>query len=154
MTDVPYGRGGSPLQNLIEAGHQETRLSALRIIGELDAGPVYKKMNLSLHGRAEDIYIRAGRQSFEVIRWIIREQPEPIPQIGKPVIFKRRTPEQSRLPKSGNLTNIYNHIRMLDAPTYPQAFLVHGDFLLEFSHAEIGADGQLTVKTVIKNIKN
>lgn len=29
MTDVPYGRGGSPLQNLIAAGHERTQLSAL-----------------------------------------------------------------------------------------------------------------------------
>ena len=29
MTDVPYGRGGSPLQNLIIRGHQDTKLTAL-----------------------------------------------------------------------------------------------------------------------------
>lgn len=26
MTDVPYGRGGSPLQNLIVRGHRQTKL--------------------------------------------------------------------------------------------------------------------------------
>ena len=40
MTDVPYGRGGSPLQNLVSRGHTETKLSALRMVPELDAGPV------------------------------------------------------------------------------------------------------------------
>ncbi|WP_201246135.1 hypothetical protein [Halochromatium salexigens] len=30
MTDLPYGRGGSPLQNLIQRGHRETVLTALR----------------------------------------------------------------------------------------------------------------------------
>ena len=30
MTDLPYGRGGSPLQNLIQRGHSSTMLSALR----------------------------------------------------------------------------------------------------------------------------
>ena len=39
-SDVPYGRGGSPVQNLIERGHDETRLSALRMVDALDAGPV------------------------------------------------------------------------------------------------------------------
>ena len=29
MTDVPYGRGGSPLQNLIIKGHKSTLLSAI-----------------------------------------------------------------------------------------------------------------------------
>ena len=43
MTDVPFGRGGSPLQNLIVRGHTETRVSALRMVSEPDAGPVYMK---------------------------------------------------------------------------------------------------------------
>jgi hypothetical protein len=30
MTDLPYGRGGSPLQNLIQRGHSSTMLTALR----------------------------------------------------------------------------------------------------------------------------
>ena len=34
MTDVPYGRGGSPLQNLIVRGHQDTKLTALRMTQE------------------------------------------------------------------------------------------------------------------------
>lgn len=43
MTDLPYGRGGSPLQNLIQRGHRETMLTALRCVAELDAGPIYLK---------------------------------------------------------------------------------------------------------------
>lgn len=34
MTDLPYGRGGSPLQNLIVRGHKETKLTALRCVNE------------------------------------------------------------------------------------------------------------------------
>jgi methionyl-tRNA formyltransferase len=50
MTDVPFGRGGSPLQNLIARGIRHTRLSALRMTGEIDAGPVYYKRELCLEG--------------------------------------------------------------------------------------------------------
>src|SRR5688500_871868 len=41
MTDLPFGRGGSPLQNLILRGITTTKLSAFRVAEELDAGPVY-----------------------------------------------------------------------------------------------------------------
>ncbi|MBW1855473.1 MAG: methionyl-tRNA formyltransferase, partial [Deltaproteobacteria bacterium] len=41
MTDVPFGRGGSPLQNLIARGIYQTKISALRCVKEVDAGPVY-----------------------------------------------------------------------------------------------------------------
>src|SRR5207244_905653 len=68
MTDVPYGRGGSPLQNLILRGHRETKLTALRMTGEIDAGPVYFKESLSLEGNAEEIYLRATRLSATLVK--------------------------------------------------------------------------------------
>jgi methionyl-tRNA formyltransferase len=46
MTDLPFGRGGSPLQNLISRKIYETRVSALRCVKELDAGPIYLKRPL------------------------------------------------------------------------------------------------------------
>lgn len=137
MTDVPYGRGGSPLQNLILEGKADTVLTALRIIDEMDAGPVYTKLPLSLAGRAEEIYLRAGSLSWEIIRWMLREEPSPIPQEGEVTYFSRRNPEQSRLPKDVTLEDIFNHIRMLDAPTYPAAFMEYGGVKMEFSHAEM-----------------
>ncbi len=146
MTDVPYGRGGSPLQNLILRGHTKTMLTALRMVGEMDAGPVYAKRTLSLEGTAHQIYLRAGELSLEVIKWMIEYEPEPESQSGDPVIFKRRKPEQSVLPENGSITEVYDHIRMLDAPTYPLAYLEHGEFILEFTGAE--ADGDELKATV------
>ncbi|OYT96220.1 MAG: methionyl-tRNA formyltransferase [Pseudomonas sp. PGPPP3] len=149
MTDVPYGRGGSPLQNLIVRGQKNTKLSALRMVNEIDAGPVYAKRDLSLHGRAEEIYLRAGRLSFEIIRWIIENEPLPEPQQGEIVHFKRRKPEQSELPTTGLLETLYDHIRMLDAPSYPQAFIERGGFRIEFSGAQLEGD-ELVAQVVIR----
>jgi len=136
MTDVPYGRGGSPLQNLILRGKTETIVTALRMTEELDAGPVYVKKPLALNGRAEEIYLRAGELCWEMIASIIETEPIPQPQTGKVTQFFRRKPEQSVLPETGSLQDIHNFIRMLDAPTYPPAFLDYGDFRLEFSRAD------------------
>jgi len=140
MTDVPYGRGGSPLQNLILAGHTETKITALRMVKEIDAGPVYTKRALSLVGSAEEIYLRAGKISVEIIQWMIANNPQPKPQEGEVVLFKRRKPEQSGLPNSGSLRVAYDFIRMLDADGYPNAFIEHGDYLITFSKARIGSD--------------
>ncbi|MDR1349669.1 MAG: hypothetical protein LBJ59_02600, partial [Zoogloeaceae bacterium] len=137
MTDVPYGRGGSPLQNLIARGLKETKLSALRMVEELDAGPVYAKIPLLLAGSAREIYLEAGRKSLGIARWIATERPEPAPQQGKVVVFKRRAPAESILPVQAEIPRIYDHIRMLDAPGYPLAFLEHGDFKIEFFNASL-----------------
>ena len=149
MTDLPYGRGGSPLQNLIVAGWRQTMLTALRMVEEMDAGPIYAKRSLSLEGRAEDIYLRAGDLSWEMIRRIIEEQPAPTPQEGDATRFKRRKPDQSVLPSTGSLEKIHDHIRMLDAPTYPLAFIEHGDFRIEFSHADIH-DDEIHARVVLR----
>ena len=137
MTDVPFGRGGSPLQNLIVRGFTETKVSALRMVQEFDAGPVYAKQTVSLAGRAEEIYLRVGKVCFDLILEIIRGERYPTPQEGEVVTFARRRPSQSSLPKKGDLSALYDHIRMLDAPSYPRAFLEFGEFILEFHHASI-----------------
>lgn len=138
MTDVPYGRGGSPLQNLIVRGHRETKLTALRMVEELDAGPVYAKVPLSLEGSAEEIYLRAGRLSAELIRKIAAEETSPAPQTGTPVIFSRRKPAESEIPQElADLAKLHDFIRMLDAEGYPHAFFDHGPFRLEFRRSTL-----------------
>jgi methionyl-tRNA formyltransferase len=137
MTDVPYGRGGSPLQNLILRGHKDTRLAALRMTEELDAGPVYGKLPLSLTGSATDIFVRCAELGLDLVEWIVREEPNPEPQVGEPVVFRRREPGQSAMPRAGALEEIYDHIRMLDADSYPRAFIDHGTLHYTFSDARL-----------------
>ncbi|RTZ14657.1 methionyl-tRNA formyltransferase [Vibrio aquaticus] len=147
MADVPYGRGGSPLQNLIVHGHKKTKLSALRMVNELDAGPVYRKVPMSLEGSASDIFHRMAPLTFQLIGDIAKNEPSPQEQEGDVVVFKRRTPKQSLLPKSGDASSLYDHIRMLDAETYPKAFLEWGKVRLTFDEARLDVDnGQLTAR--------
>jgi len=153
MTDVPYGRGGSPLQNLILRGHRETKVSALRMTSEFDAGPVYCKEPLTLEGAAEEIYIRAGETAARMIARIIREHMTPVSQSGEPVIFKRRKPEESNVAELQSLAQIYDYIRMLDAEEYPHAFLETGAFRFEFRKAVQFPDrvvAQVTITTLAR----
>ena len=149
MTDVPYGRGGSPLQNLIARGKKSTVVSALRMVPELDAGPVYLKCDLDLSGSAESVFERAAELIFHMADEIARNEPEPVPQEGEPVVFPRRTPAESVLPGEGSLEAVYDHVRMLDAETYPRAYMNHGDFRIEFRNASLRDDAvecEVTIK--------
>ncbi|MDN5787604.1 hypothetical protein [Pseudorhodobacter sp.] len=145
MTDVPYGRGGSPLQNLIARGHDQTKLTALRMSDVLDAGDVYAKSALSLAGAAHEIFDRAAHEAIKLLQWIVLNEPTPQPQSGEVTTFKRRTPDQSLLPDTHGLQAVYDHIRMLDAEGYPKAFLTHGGLRLEFADARFD-DGCLTAQ--------
>lgn len=133
-TDLPYGRGGSPIQNLIARGHAETMISAVRMTEEIDAGPVYLKHRLSLEGLAEEIFIRTSKIIAKMILEIVKKEPVPKEQEGEATAFKRRTPEQSKI--SGELkqlNELYDHIRMLDASGYPRAFIRLGCFKFEIA---------------------
>jgi len=153
MTDVPFGRGGSPLQNLISQGIYETKISALRCVKELDAGPVYLKRPLSLHGSAEEIYLRASEIIEDMICQIINEQPVPVGQTGEITCFSRRKPEQSNISELTTLKQVFNYIRMLDADGYPRAFLETEHFRFEFERASI-KEGQVIADVKITERKN
>lgn len=135
MTDLPFGRGGSPLQNLITRGIYETQVSALKCVEEVDAGPIYLKRPLSLHGTAEEIYLRASEIVEKMIVEIIKTNPQPIAQVGEPTFFKRRKPEQGNLLDAKSLDQAFDLIRMLDADGYPNAFVNAGSLRLEFTRA-------------------
>ena len=137
-TDVPYGRGGSPIQNLILRNYKKTMITALKMTDKLDAGPIYLKKPLKLNGSAQQIFERASKKIFKMINIIVKKKIMPVSQKGKAVIFKRRKPKQSILSKkTRSLRELYNHIRMLDAKTYPAAFIKYGNLRIEFNKAKI-----------------
>ena len=143
MTDLPFGRGGSPLQNLIYRGHKNTMLTALRCSAGMDTGDIYLKEPLSLLGSAEEIYLRANELIQIMIERIVIENPTPTPQKGDSVIFSRRCAEQSNLSncQEGEISSWYDHIRMLDAEGYPHAFLDVNGMRLKFRRVTRRCDG-------------
>lgn len=144
MTDLPYGRGGSPLQNLIVRGKEITKISALKCAEGIDEGNIYLKRSLSLGGNATEIFSRVRKIITEMIIKIIKEDIKPIPQKGEVVRFKRRTPKQSNIENIANINKLYDHIRMLDADGYPHAFLENKYFRMEFLRATLNADESIT----------
>lgn len=152
MTDVPFGRGGSPLQNLIERGILKTKISALKAVEELDAGDVFLKEELSLYGSAEEIYIRATHVVINMIKTLTKTKPSPVPQSGTVTEFKRRRPEDGNMANIDSLEKAYSYIRMLDAEGYPNAFVETEHLCFEFTRASLKTDGILAdVRITIKN---
>lgn len=149
MTDLPFGRGGSPLQNLIVRGFKTTKISALRVVRELDAGDIYLKRELDLSGSAHQIFERANAIIEEMILEIVTGNLKPAPQTGEPTFFKRRRPEESEVCHLRELQQMYDYIRMLDAEGYPHAFLTTEHFKFEFTEATYNDDDSVTARVRI-----
>jgi methionyl-tRNA formyltransferase len=137
-TDVPFGRGGSPIQNLIVQGIYRTKISTLRATKNFDAGPVYLKRPFNIkEGSAQEIFERAAPLYFEMIYEIVIKGLKASPQKGRAKVFKRRTPAESEIPGGLPSRQLYDFIRMLDADGYPNAFLTKGKYRVEFSDASV-----------------
>lgn len=89
-TPLPFGRGGGPIENLLLRGFTETVITAHRMVEALDAGPIYGQRGpISLAGTKGQILDRFVEPCVDLIRWIIETEPEPYPQVGEVVTFKR-----------------------------------------------------------------
>ncbi|TMM29155.1 methionyl-tRNA formyltransferase [Polaribacter aestuariivivens] len=149
MTDLPFGRGGSPLQNLIAKKIKETKISAIKVVKKIDGGPIYLKEKLNLFGTAEEIFLRANDVICNMIVKIINQNMTPVAQTGEPVIFKRRTPEMSKINKEiKDVNTLYDHIRMLDADGYPKAYIETDFFKFEFTRASLKSN-----ETIISDVR-
>jgi len=151
MTDLPFGRGGSPLQNLIVRGLEETKISAIKVSRGLDTGDVYLKKNLSLSGTAQEIFSRSALVICEMIIELIQNNPEPSPQLGEVTVFQRRKPADGDLYPLSSNKEIFDHIRMLDCEGYPPAFIETEHFRFEFTGAGINNDE--SIKANVRIIK-
>jgi len=154
MTDLPFGRGGSPLQNLISRGYTKTKISALKVEEGLDTGNIYIKKDLYLYGTAEEIFIRANNLIENMIIEIIKYNIFPKPQEGDIVTFKRRNARDSDITSIQTIEKLFDYIRMLDAEGYPKAYIVNDNIKFEFSRASIKADGTIFADVKISKISN
>ena len=136
ITDLPYGRGGSPLQNLIAKGIYKTKISAIKAVKELDAGDFYMKESVDIRfGSAEEIFSNCSDVIFShMIPHILNNNQVPCKQIGDVVLFKKKHDEESNLAhvELKTLDAVYDCIRMFDGEGYPAAFFDFSNFIMTF----------------------
>ena len=133
---MPYGRGGTPIQNLILNGYTKAPVCALEMGAELDAGDILGKLDINLNGKLSDIFIRMNVAVNILIKKIITSYPKPLPQTGDVVEFKRLNQADNEIPKELSINQIFDRIRMLDDDEYPNAFMIKNNYKIEFINAE------------------
>ena len=129
---LPKFRGGSPIQNQIIRGITKTKTTAFIMNEHIDAGDILLQKDLSLDGSIEDIYSRMYENDYSLILKIISGKYTRKKQSGKPTIFQRRKPQDSKLNDLNySKKYLYNFIRMLGDP-YPNAYVQIGKQKIKF----------------------
>jgi methionyl-tRNA formyltransferase len=91
---LPKYRGASPIQAAILGGDRETGVVTMRVVEELDAGPIYRQQRVSIGERegADSLTRRlaaaGGETLVETLRGLAAGSAEPSPQKGEPSYCK------------------------------------------------------------------
>ena len=151
MTKLPYGIGGTPLQNLIIRKKKTTTLTSFRMINKIDQGPILITKKINLKGSAEEIYRKISKEVFIMIKKILKKYPKETEQKGKKIYFKRIVDSKLQFKRIKNLSDFYDEIRMRDSHSYKKTCLKINDYKIEFSNAKLYKN-RIEAKTIIKRI--
>ena len=130
-SNLPYYRGGSPLQHQIINGIERTKVTLMTLSsGKLDAGEIWGQTDLDLTGKnMTEVFTNLTTSSIILLHTFFDKYPNVFPQeqnISMGSYYKRRTPKQSQLTwdqmQKLNLKELYNFIRSLTDP-YPNAYI-------------------------------
>ena len=133
---LPYGRGGSPIQNLIIRKFKKAPVCAIKMTNKIDSGPIYLKKNISLNGSLNEIFERISDDVLFMITKIIKNKIIPKHQSGKPLYFKRINEKESLINQFEKLNGVYDKIRMLDSEEYPNAYFKFGNTIIKLQGAK------------------
>ncbi len=128
-SDLPEGRGWSPLAWQILEGRRDFTISLIEAEDRVDSGAVWTKEHLYLAGHelsgeindARD-EIRARLMDFAVENF---HTIRPAPQRGSPTYYRRRTPKDSRIDPLRPIADQFDLLRICD-PRFPAFFELRG----------------------------
>lgn len=114
---LPRHRGASPVAAAILAGDTETGVATMKIVEELDAGPLYlvRKVPIGAREDAAALSERLARLGadllVETLRGISSGAISPLPQAGEPTYSRPLSREDGRVDWSRSATEIERRLR-------------------------------------------
>ena len=129
-SDLPKGRGFSPLTWLTLEGETRIPVCLFEAVEALDAGPVIFRefIEFSGHELVGEMRLVLGRMQIDFCRRFLASEtpPEGVAQVGEPTTYPRRTPDHSALDCRASLESQFNLLRTVDNEKYPAFFDMRG----------------------------
>jgi methionyl-tRNA formyltransferase len=125
-SDLPKGKGFSPLQWQILEGKNEIILTLFEVVAKVDSGPYYIKDKIVLQGNELLPEIR-GILAEKIIEMCLKfvdniDEMLPVQQVGNESFYKRRTLEDDKIDINEPLIKQFNHFRICDNEKFPLWF--------------------------------
>jgi methionyl-tRNA formyltransferase len=134
---LPFGRGGSPIQNLILRNIEKTPVCAIRMTEIVDGGPIYGSIEVTLDGTIAEIFSKIAVCIEKLIIKICKKNIEPVEQSGAIVTFNRLTYADNELKSEYSIKELYDRIRMVDGDGYKNAYINFGCYKIDLTDSKI-----------------
>lgn len=146
-SDLPRGRGFSPLTWQVLEGATRIPVCLLDAADEADAGPlVYKEwMDLQGHELIDEMRDALGRLTIALCRRFMAEEtpPDGVEQQGEAGVYPRRSPDDSRLDPDRSIAEQFDLLRVVDNRRYPAFFDFRGRrYHIRIDGGEAEPDGE------------
>jgi len=131
-SDLPKGKGMSPLTWQIIEGKNRIPITLFEAVEAIDAGPIYLKGYMDFLGNEllHEMQNSVGVKIMEMCEAFLNDWPQilskGIAQTGEPSFYKKRTAEDSRLDPQKSLAEQFNLLRVVDNERYPAFFEWNG----------------------------
>lgn len=129
-SDLPAGKGFSPVQWQILEGKRSIRVSLIEAAAEVDAGDIIDQTTMELDGYElwPKIRKKQATATIELIRSFLDKYPSfsRKKQEGAESFYSRRGPKDDRLDETKSLRELLNHFRIADNEKFPVYFEVNG----------------------------
>ena len=111
---LPRWRGAAPVERAIMAGDDESAVSVIRLVEELDAGPIGAQRRISIAGdtTAGDVYAETARLAPELIDEALAKDTFS-PQVGEPTYAEKIGSADRELDWSRPPKELHDRIRAL-----------------------------------------
>lgn len=131
-SDLPRGRGWSPLTWQVLEGASKIPVTLFEASEQVDAGAIYLSDTISLSGMelVDELRALQAQATLKLCDKFLSGYPfllaQAGPQRGKATFYERRHPEDSRLDPDRTLREQFNLLRVVDNERYPAYFEING----------------------------
>jgi methionyl-tRNA formyltransferase len=129
-SDLPHGRGFSPLTWQIIEGKSDIPITLFEAVEKVDAGPIYFKdiMRFEGHELNDELKAAQGKKTIELALRFVDAYPHVTSQeqTGQGSWYARRRRKDSEIDVNKTLAEQFNLLRVVDNERYPAFFVRNG----------------------------
>lgn len=132
-SNLPQGRGWSPVTWQILEGADEIPVTLLEAAADVDSGAIYAREKIRLNGGELIHELRAAQSAatLKLCRDFVENYPQSASkyrlQHGEPSYYPRRLPKDSEIDPRKSINELFNLFRVVDNDRYPAWFERSGE---------------------------